>query len=143
MTVQIPDWPRQYYRGPGGKPFVWFAVSGKFEPFPALDSAKYQCAGIPKGLTVSRHDAEQHGDYLKGLQEGPIWDALKQRDPALAQLIGEAPQLITLAQVRAWRKSRARRRSPDLAAALTVRSPRCFRRPSVSPMWLESTSDLL
>src|SRR4051794_4442543 len=36
---QLADWPRRFYQGPGGQPFLFYAVYGAFPQVPALAKA--------------------------------------------------------------------------------------------------------
>src|ERR1051325_9305788 len=96
MADDLPDWPRPYYQGPGGRPFLFYAVYGAFGELPALSRKEYRSAGMPRGLDLSHYDAAEHPGVLDGFREGYLWDHLKEQDPDLARRVLDAKECLIL-----------------------------------------------
>jgi hypothetical protein len=96
MTEALANWHRPHYRQRGGKPFLFFAVYGKFGNLPELSASKYRCAGIPSDFALSRYDAEQHPDVLARFQDGYAWNELQARNPVLAGNIAKCTECLIL-----------------------------------------------
>ncbi len=96
MTEQLADWPRCYYREPGGNPFLFYVVYGAFSGMPALSQREYRSNGVFPGLHLSHYDKEKHPDVLDGFQVTYLWDNLKKRHPALAGAIKQAGECLIL-----------------------------------------------
>jgi hypothetical protein len=56
MPEQLADWPRKFYQGPGGKPFLFYVVYGAFHRLPGLDGQVYCSNGVFPGLELSHYD---------------------------------------------------------------------------------------
>ncbi len=96
MSDTPPDWPRPRFTRPGGTPFLFYVVYGKFENLPALSGSRYRSAGVPDGFTLFHYDMEQHPDVLAGFQEGYLWSDLQGRNPVLAARIAETKECLIL-----------------------------------------------
>src|SRR5262249_47823920 len=96
MPTTLPDWPREHFKKPGGKPYLFYVVYGRFGEFPALSASKYRSNGTPPGLQLSQYGADHQPDVLSRFQEGYLWNNLKSRRPALARKIGNTEQCLIL-----------------------------------------------
>ncbi len=94
--VSLPDWHRRYFQQPGGKPFLFFVVYGRFSGLPSLSSSHYRSAGLPPGLSLSRFDAKQHFDVLARFKEGYLWNQLQAHNPVLADQIAKSTECLIL-----------------------------------------------
>lgn len=96
MPDNLIDWPRPHYRGPGGRPFLFYVVYGSFPQMPALDRAKYRSNGPVPGLQLSHYGRDKQPDVLDGFRQGYLWDELKRHDPALAEVVAAADECMIL-----------------------------------------------
>jgi hypothetical protein len=96
MANALPDWPREFYRQPGGQPYLFFAVYGRFEKLPVLGSAQYRSAGIPAGLKFQQYNRTEHERVLDRFLHGYVWQELQAHDAELAGQIAAAPQCVIL-----------------------------------------------
>lgn len=96
MPDQLPDWPRPHFKQPGGRPFLFFVVYGKFGSLPEMSASRYRSAGVPAGLDLSHYQAEQHRDVLANFREGYLWNDLRARNPELAARIVESKECLIL-----------------------------------------------
>lgn len=96
MPTPLPDWPRRYFRQPGGKPLLFFVVYGQFGELPSLSATEYRSGGMPSGLDLSHYDADHHPDVLTRFQEGYLWEELQARNPALAAQVAESRECLIL-----------------------------------------------
>ncbi|MDR3639351.1 MAG: hypothetical protein P4L84_36455 [Isosphaeraceae bacterium] len=96
MPEPLADWPRPYYEGPAGKPFLFYVVYGSFSHAAALDAEHYRSNGVYPGLTLAHYGQEHHAEVLDGFREGYPWDDLLRRDPALAHRTREAEECLIL-----------------------------------------------
>lgn len=96
MTESLPDWRRLHFAGPGGRPFLFYVVYGKFGSLPSLSASHYRSAGVPDEFTLFHCDMEQHPDVLAGFQEGYLWNELQSHDPAMAARIIETRECLIL-----------------------------------------------
>jgi hypothetical protein len=95
-TPSLPDWPRRYFEKPGGKPFLFFVVYGRFGDLPGLSATHYRSAGIPSGFDLSHYQAEEHPDVLAGFREGYVWDQFQARNPSLAAQVAASGECLIL-----------------------------------------------
>lgn len=96
MPEPLVDWPRPFYEGPRGKPFLFYVVYGSFGNVPALDTEAYRSNGVYPGLTLSHYSRDQHADVLDGFREGYLWDEFQTRDPDLAQRVQDTNECLIL-----------------------------------------------
>lgn len=84
------SWPRSRYVAGGGDALVYFEVCGQFESPLQLSLEKYHCEGAPEGvsLELAPNDLSRW--------EGPMLEALRESDPAAAQQIEAAPQVVSI-----------------------------------------------
>jgi hypothetical protein len=93
---RLPVWSRPYFARPGGRPFLFYVVYGKFENQPSLSASLYRSAGLPDGLDLYHYDVEKNPAVLAGFLEGYLWDELRSRNPALASRISESTECLIL-----------------------------------------------
>jgi hypothetical protein len=96
MDNDLPDWPRNHYEGPGGKPLLFYVVFGSFSGLPALSRQEYRSEGVFPGLQLAQYDQDNHPEVLDGFRQGYAWDKLNRDRPALAQAVQEAGQCLIL-----------------------------------------------
>lgn len=96
MSSELESWPRACYEGPGGRPFLFFAVHGAFSTEFQIDAAIYRTRGVYPGLTLSRYDRHQYPDVLTGFQEGYAWNEFVAEDPAAARRVAESDECVIL-----------------------------------------------
>jgi hypothetical protein len=96
MPEQLADWPRKFYQGPGGRPFLFYVVFGAFSQMPALSGREYRSNGLFPGLQLSHYNRTKHADVLDGFCRGYLWDEFKKHKPALAQTVAEATECLIL-----------------------------------------------
>jgi hypothetical protein len=96
MTSSLHDWPRPHFKHPGGKPFLYFVVYGKFGKMPGLSASHYRSTGIPTGMDLSHYQADQHPDVLAGFREGYLWTSLCSRNPELAKQVADSKECMIL-----------------------------------------------
>lgn len=96
MPNALPDWTREFYRQPGGQPYLFYAVYGTFGKLPTLSAAQYRSGGIPAGLKFNQYRKQEHPQVLARFLEGFAWEGLKARNAELAAKTAEAPQCIIL-----------------------------------------------
>jgi hypothetical protein len=96
MSDNLAAWPRKFYQGPGGKPFLFYVVFGTFPEMPALYRQDYRSNGVFPGLQLSHYDRTKHPDVLDGFCEGYLWDELNRHNPALAQAVQSAGECLVL-----------------------------------------------
>ena len=96
MSEPLPVWPRPHFQRPGGKPFLFFVVYGKFGNLPELSVSQYRSAETPSGFDVSHFVADQHPDVLTRFQEGYLWEQLLTSNPELAAQIAESQECLIL-----------------------------------------------
>jgi hypothetical protein len=96
MPEALSDWPRPYYRKPGGRPFLFFVVYGTFGDFRALSVGKYRSEGVPEGLELARYDVQQRPDVLSRFQEGYLWEQVQAQNPHLAKRVVASPGCLIL-----------------------------------------------
>jgi hypothetical protein len=96
MSNSLTDWPRQFYQGPGGQPFLFYVVFGAFSQMPALSRQEYQSNGVYPGLQLSHYDRGKHADVLDGFCQGYVWDELKRHKPGLAKAVRAASECLAL-----------------------------------------------
>jgi hypothetical protein len=96
MPDDLADWPRRYYQGPGGRPFLFYVVFGAFPPMPALSRQEYRSSGVFPGLQLSHYDRGKHPDVLDGFRQGYLWDELKRHEPGLAEAVQAADECLIL-----------------------------------------------
>ena len=82
MSEQLPDWPRKFYQGPGGKPFLFYVVFGAFSQMPALSRQEYRSNGVFPGLELSHYGKNDYPGVLDGFRRGYLWDEFKTHRPA-------------------------------------------------------------
>lgn len=92
----LSDWPRPHFLQPGGKPFLFFVVYGKFVDLPTLSMSIYRSEGPPPGLAFSHYDAEQYRDVLAGFREGYLWNEFHVHNPLLAHRVAESTECLIL-----------------------------------------------
>jgi len=93
---QLADWPRKFYQGPGGNPFLFYVVFGAFPQMPALSRQEYRSNGVCPGLQLSHYDRANHADVLDGFRQGYLWGELKRHQPALAEAVKTAGECLVL-----------------------------------------------
>jgi hypothetical protein len=96
MPDQLADWPRKFYQGPGGQPFLFYVVFGAFPQVPDLSRQEYRSNGVFPGLQLSHYDRGKHPGVLDGFQQGYLWDKLKRHTPGLAEAVQEAGECLLL-----------------------------------------------
>lgn len=96
MSEQLADWPRKFYQGPGGQPFLFYVVFGAFSRMPALSRQDYRSNGVFPGLQLSHYDRGTHPDVLDGFRQGYLWDELKRHKPDLAEAVQAADECLIL-----------------------------------------------
>ncbi|HWB07922.1 MAG TPA: hypothetical protein VG826_01670 [Pirellulales bacterium] len=96
MAATLPDWPRQYFTGAGGKPFLYYVVYGNFKDLPALSASQYRSPGIPAGFDLMRYDRQQSADVVSQFRDGYLWDELVGEHPELASQIVNAEECLIL-----------------------------------------------
>jgi hypothetical protein len=96
MSEKLADWPRRFYQGPGGQPFLFYVVYGAFGQVPALSWQEYRSNGVFPGLQLSRYDRNQHPDVLDGFRQGYLWDECMKHRPTLAQDVEAAGECLIL-----------------------------------------------
>jgi hypothetical protein len=80
----VPSWPRPYFRGPGGTPFLFYVVYGKAAQPLRLSRARYRCTGVAPTLDLMEYGPDRHPEIVASFLHGHLWDHLKQASPALA-----------------------------------------------------------
>jgi hypothetical protein len=96
MSEQLADWPRKFYQGPGGRPFLFYVVFGAFPQMPALSRQDYRSNGVFPGLQLTHYDRAKYPDVLDGFRQGYLWDQLKRQKPALAEAVQAAGECLVL-----------------------------------------------
>src|SRR5262249_32325720 len=96
MAAALLDWSRPHFRRPGGKPFLFYVVYGRFADLPALSASKYRSVGILPGMDLAHSDNAQQPNVLAGFQEGYLWDGLKAETPDLAERVSGSPECLIL-----------------------------------------------
>ena len=96
IEEQLAGWPRRFYRGEGGRPFLFYVVIGALPPMPALSRQEYRSNGVFPGLQFSHYDHGEHRDVLDGFREGYVWAVLGQHDPGLAGAVRAADECLIL-----------------------------------------------
>lgn len=95
-SEQLADWPRGFYRGPGGQPSLFHVVFGAFPQMPALSRQEYRSNGVFPGLQLSHYDRSNHPDVLDRFRQGYLWDELKRLEPGLAEAVQAAGECLIL-----------------------------------------------
>jgi hypothetical protein len=96
MSEQPPDWPRKFYKGPAGKPFLFYVVFGAFPQMPALSRQEYRSNGVFPGLQLSHYGKNEYPDVLDRFRQGYLWDELKEHRQALAEAVHQADECLIL-----------------------------------------------
>ncbi len=96
MSDDLTDWPRQFYKGPDGQPFLFYVVFGAFTRMPAMSWEQYRSNGIFPGLELMHYGRDKHAEVLDRFRQGYLWDELKRRMPKLAQAVQEAGECLIL-----------------------------------------------
>jgi hypothetical protein len=96
MSNDLADWPRKFYQGPGGKPFLFYVIFGAFSQMPALSRQEYRSNGVFPGLQLSHYDQGKHSDVLEGFRQGYLWDELKRHKPGLAEAVEKTDECLIL-----------------------------------------------
>ena len=96
MVGTIAHWPRPYYEGPGGRPFLFFVAYGEFPTALTIDAGSYRTLGVHPGLVISRYGREEYPDVLAGFEEGYLWDELSAQDPELARRVSGSGECLIL-----------------------------------------------
>src|SRR5262249_16459751 len=66
MPAALLDWSRPHFRQPGGKPFLFYVVYGRFADLAALSASKYRSVGILSGMDLAHSDNAQQPNVLAG-----------------------------------------------------------------------------
>jgi hypothetical protein len=93
---QLPHWPRPRYEGPGGKPFLFYAVHGEFRSLPALSIQAYRSNGLYPGLELRRYHRQAHSDFIASFEQGYLWERLVDENPAMAERIVRSNECLVL-----------------------------------------------
>jgi hypothetical protein len=96
VSEQLTDWPRPYYKKPGGQPLLFYVIFGAFSEMPALSRQAYRSNGLFGGLQLSHYYQDKHREVLGGFRRGYLWDELREHKPALAQLVQAAGECLIL-----------------------------------------------
>jgi hypothetical protein len=96
MSDPLLDWPRSYYKKPGGKPFLFYVVFGDFSDLPALAREQYRSEGVFPGLDLQQYSRGEHAAVLDGFRQGNLWDELKREKPTLAKAVRAANACLIL-----------------------------------------------
>lgn len=96
MPATIPEWPRPHFCEPGGRPFLFYVVYGRFAELPSLSASTYRSAGLPPGLDLSHYGTDNHPNVVNGFREGYLWDELRARDPDLARAVRQSAECLIL-----------------------------------------------
>ena len=96
MSEQLADWPRRHYRGPGGRPFLFYVVYGQFSQMPALSRQDYRSEGVFAGLHLSHYDRAKHSDVLDQFRQGYVWNQFERQEPDLARAVQGAGECLIL-----------------------------------------------
>lgn len=96
----LANWDRPYYQEPGGTPFLFYVMYGRFGELPPLSASNYRCAGTPTECKLSHYNSQQHPDVLAEFKEGYLWDRLLVEHPALAASIVESKECLILREER-------------------------------------------
>lgn len=96
MSEQLADWPRRFYAGPGGQPFLFQVVFGIFAPMRNLSRQEYRSNGVFPGLQLSHYEQSKHPDVLDGFRQGYLWDELKRLKPGFAEVVQAAGECLIL-----------------------------------------------
>jgi hypothetical protein len=87
MSTTVPDWPRKYYSGPGGRPRLFYVAFGRADGPLTISASKYRCAGLPAGLQINAYGPDAHSEEVDSFREGYLWEELRREDSALAAKI--------------------------------------------------------
>lgn len=96
MTDDLPDWPRQHFGRPGGKPMLFYAVFGEFGTLPELSSEEYRCEGVPMGMHLQHYSVDEHAAYIASFREGYLWETFNAKNPELAAKVAESQECLIL-----------------------------------------------
>ena len=96
MSEPLSDWIRPHYRGPGGKPFLFYVLPGAFSEGPAISANHYRTQGVPAELTLSKYDRVHAPEVLSRFQAGFVWEELVAGKPDLARRISDADECLIL-----------------------------------------------
>lgn len=96
MPELLTDWPRPFYEGPGGRPFLFYVVYGAFGDVPAMDARKYRSQGVHPGLTLAQYTRLRHAEVLDGFRDGELWDQWRAHQPGLAAPVQAAAECLIL-----------------------------------------------
>jgi hypothetical protein len=96
MSEGLADWPRKFYEGPGGKPFLFCVVYGTFTPMPALSRQEHRSNCVFPGLQLSHRDQDQYPDVLDRFRQGYLWEELRRHKAGLAEAVHAADECLIL-----------------------------------------------
>ncbi len=84
MSNDLADWPRPYYRGPGGtSPSCSTSCSARSRRCRPWTRPNTDPTASSLALQLSHYDRGKHPEVLDGFRQGYVWDELKAHDPAL------------------------------------------------------------
>src|SRR4051794_27246855 len=96
MADGLESWPRPYYEGPAGKPFLLYVIYGEFRTLPEIDVRSYRTLGVHPALVLSRYPRAMYPEVLAGFEEGHLWDELTAQDPELARRVSGSSECLIL-----------------------------------------------
>lgn len=96
MSDTLADWPRPYFKGPGGRSSLLYVVFGAFKRIPTLSQQEYRSSGLFPGLQLSRYGKNDHPEVVDRFRQGYLWDNLKKNRPALAAAVEQASECMIL-----------------------------------------------
>lgn len=96
MSDDLADWPKQYYEGAGGRPFLFYVVYGAFGKMAPLSRSKYRSSGPTPGVALMRYGPNEHPDVVDDFRSGYLWDKFNAENPALAKHVLKAKECMVM-----------------------------------------------
>lgn len=96
MNEPLPPWDRRAFVAGGGEPFLFYVVYGDINPKAPLSRSKYQCEGVPEGISMMSYGPTMHPEIPRSFCEGFLWDELLAQDPKLADAVQQCHRCIVL-----------------------------------------------
>ncbi|MGH8518290.1 MAG: hypothetical protein ACREUE_12620 [Panacagrimonas sp.] len=86
-AAAVASWPRPFFRGPGGTPFLFYVVYGQAQKPLRVSRSRHRCTGLAPELALTEYGPEQDGDTVKSFLQGYLWDRLENESPDLADYV--------------------------------------------------------
>lgn len=83
----VASWPRPFFRGPGGTPFLFYVVYGQATKPLRLSRSRYRCTGVASSLEFMEYGPDQHPEVVSSFRQGILWDRLQHEAPELADYV--------------------------------------------------------